>query len=249
MAPLLPVQTAHGEQVISNHPVHGEKVERHSERPASMVTKKLRVVCQKCNNGWMNQIEAGARPHLTKMIQGKRFQLTSDEQLAVAKWCAAKVMVAEQAPATDPMTPQSDRALMAENQTIPNYYRIYAGAHRCEAQTGYIRRSSTMSLTSAGPIPELNGMRRNVQQVSFLLGRAFIHVNAARVEGFAIEDRFKMPIVHKHMRLWPLTGDRRKWPGVGTLSFDQLRVLSASWEIIASSTQARWAGEIDPNWI
>lgn len=249
MHSLLPVQTRYGELTTSHHPVRGEAVERHVERPAAMATRKIRVVCRACNNGWMNRLEAAARPHLTRMILGKRFQLQPEEQLAVAQWCAAKVMVAEQGPSSDPMTPPADRLLMAQAQTIPDYYRIFLGAHSCEAQTGYVRRSSTISLTTAGPNPPLDGMRRNVQQVSFLMGKAFVHIDAARVEGFKIEDLVNMPIVHKYMRVWPPTGTRRKWPGAPVLTFDQVKTLSSSWEAIATSTPALWGGEIDPSWI
>lgn len=245
MAPLLPTGTQLGEKVISNHPIHGESIDREVSRPAEMTTRKMRVVCATCNSGWLNRLEAAARPHLTKMVQGKRFMLSPDDQLAVARWCAAKVMMAEHGPSIEPVTPPADRAAMSQELKIPDYFRIYLGAHSCAAQLGYIRRTSTVSLARNGrwPIPKLEGMRRNVQQVSFLIGKAFVHVNAARVQDFAIEDRFKFPIVHQHMRFWPPTGNRRKWPGEAALTFDQLRVLSNSWEIVTRSKGVAWGGD------
>jgi len=197
----------------------------------------------------MNRLEGAARPHLTKMLQGKRFMMSGDEQLAVARWCVAKLMVAEHGPETDPMTPPEERRTFAATLQIPDYYRVYIGAHSCAAQIGYIRRSSTISLGPGGPIPKLDGMSRNVQQATFLVGKAFVHINAARVDGFDIEDRFSMPLVQKHMRIWPPSHDRRKWPGGAILNPDQIRVLSNSWQTIAQSKRAVWGGEIDPAWI
>lgn len=241
MEPLLPSNTTLGEKVTLDHPINGLTVKRDVSRPASMTTLKFRVVCNACNNGWMNRLETAARPHLTKMVDGKRFVMNDDEQLTVARWCAAKVMVAEHAPEMVPMTPEVDRRAMMERLSIPNYYRIYACAHSCEARLAYQRRSSVISLSPTGPVPGLDGMARNVQQVSFLIGRTMIHVNAARLEGFQIEDRFSMPIVQKHMRIFPQLAPRRKWPGMAILSAEQVRVLSNSLEIIGSSAFGIWS--------
>ena len=247
MAPLLPPSAGYGEQIGSVHPERRAQVSRDAKRPASIATKKMRVVCGECNSGWMNRLEAKARPHLTRMIQGKRFMLTPDEQSSVAKWAVMKAMTAEVGIAMDPMTHPDDRSAMRDRQDIPWYYRVYAGSHSLGQKLGYLRKCSVFGNPLTGPIPVLDGMRRNVQQATILLGHAFIHINAARLEGFYIEDLVEIPLVHKHMRLWPLTGDRRKWPGKAVLNASQVRDLANSWEIAVQ--KAGWAGNVPRDWI
>jgi len=241
MHPLLPADTNLGELVTLDDPVHGKQVRRDAVGNAGIPKMKLRVVCERCNNGWMNRLEGVARPYLTKMVKGQRSLLDGTAQLAVARWCVAKVIVAEHAPEAVPMTPFSDRERFALTLEIPDYYRVYVAAHRHEAQLGYLRRTSTISLDRFRPIPELDGMTRNVQQATFLMGKAIVHVNAARVEGFAVEDRFKMPMVHEDMRFWPPATDRLKWPGRSVLTDEQIRVLANSLKIACHRRPALWA--------
>lgn len=241
MHPFIPNNTLRGEKVITSHPVKGETIERDSSGNAGLHTMKLRVVCAPCNNGWMNRLENEARPTLTKMILGQRHLISDDQQEKVAKWCVAKVIVAEHATGAVPMTPPADRQSFAHSREIPDYFRVYVCAHKLEPQLGYTRRTSTVSLARGRPVPELQGMRRNVQQVSFFMGKALVHVNAARVEGFAIEDRFQMPLVHKDMRFWPPSHSRIKWPGKSVLHFEQIRALANSWAIIAQSNSTLWS--------
>jgi len=47
---------------------------------------QVREVCGECNSGWMNDLEAGARPILTELIQGRRLNLVPDDQSILAAW-------------------------------------------------------------------------------------------------------------------------------------------------------------------
>src|SRR5262245_60822076 len=56
------------------------------ERQGDVSTKKLRVVCEACNNGWMNVVEGRARPILETLIAGNPCDLDQNQQLIVAEW-------------------------------------------------------------------------------------------------------------------------------------------------------------------
>lgn len=243
MHPLLPKDTVRGDKLILDHPITGQEIKRDSTGNAGIHTIKIRAVCDTCNNGWMNRLEAAARPHLTKMIEGRRFLLDQEAQLAVARWCAAKVIVAENAKGSPPLTPPGDRLDLAANLTIPEYFRIYITAHRCDAKIGYMRRASVISRSLTGPVPELDGMLRNIQQVTFLMGRAVVHVNASRAEGIEIEGDVRIPKVHKHARLWPSATDRLKWPGKAVLNFDEVQALANSITLITRGPNILYSGD------
>ena len=58
-------------------------------------TKKIRVVCETCNNGWMSQLEASAKPLLTPLIAGRPCIISESTAQIIAKWITLKVLVAE----------------------------------------------------------------------------------------------------------------------------------------------------------
>lgn len=244
MAGLVDGGGSHEAQTTTRHPING--VDRNVRaRPASILSKKIRAPCQDCNSGWMNRTEATARPFLEKMIAGDAVHLLPINQLAVAKWIAMKVMVAEHADRELAVTTPGEKRLFMETGQIPGYFRIYVGSHVSKSDTGYVRASTTASLF--GPIialPSLDGMRRNVEQVTFLMGRLFVHVNAARLDGFFIEDRILIPIVHDEMRIWPLQHPAFKFPRGPILSDFELGQVSDSWNAIANSERTIWGGDL-----
>jgi hypothetical protein len=64
----------------------------------------VRAVCGPCNNGFMNGIEADARPYLSAMIRGNlAMSLATEGATAVAAW-AVKTSLMAQLTGTDPAT-------------------------------------------------------------------------------------------------------------------------------------------------
>ena len=192
----------------------------------------------------MNRIEGEAKPYLTPMIAGESVALNLTAQVAVARWLALKVMVVEHTDQELAVTTLEDRIAFMERGQIPPYYRIYVGGHRSKSDMGYLRHSATASLDLTGPVPPLNGMRRNVQQVSFLAGRMFSHVNAARIDGFDIEDRVKIPFVHDYMRLWPMQRFTFNFPEGMLIGDGELQAMSNSWQALRQSPHMAWGGEL-----
>ena len=58
-------------------------------------SKKLRVVCRYCNNGWMSRLENRTRPILMRLIQGHPHRLSTFDQATLAACAAKTIMVAE----------------------------------------------------------------------------------------------------------------------------------------------------------
>jgi len=65
------------------------------KRPGNVITKKLRVVCKKCNNGWMSQLEETAKPIIKAMLENKKFTIQQDDLAILVKWITMKVLIAE----------------------------------------------------------------------------------------------------------------------------------------------------------
>jgi len=60
--------------------------ERSRERLGKLLDQTVNRVCQKCNNGWMSDLEVETRPILTPLIEGRTAELSSDEQRSIAAW-------------------------------------------------------------------------------------------------------------------------------------------------------------------
>jgi hypothetical protein len=50
-------------------------------------------VCERCNNGWLHNLETEARPLLTRLILGTETDLSSAEQKTVATWSYKTVLL------------------------------------------------------------------------------------------------------------------------------------------------------------
>jgi hypothetical protein len=59
-------------------------------------SRRLRVVCRSCNNGWMSRLQERAKPLLLPLIKGESTAFTYDEQELLAAWITMSIMVAEQ---------------------------------------------------------------------------------------------------------------------------------------------------------
>lgn len=244
MRDLLPDGSGHGDVEVENHPLRGTEVIRDASRPSSILTKKLRVVCKPCNEGWMNTLERQARPHITKLISGEPLELDEFNQLAVARWIALKCIVSEHNSRTNALTPLADRISFKERLEIPPYFKIYLIAHKSEALTGYIRRAIVGSLPGRPLEPPLDGMAKNMQQTMFLLGRTLVYVNAVRIDGFDFEDKIRVKWVHDSMRVWPKQHDVFRIP-TGPLFGDRhISQLLDGWDTLIHHPKVRWGGEV-----
>jgi hypothetical protein len=62
--------------------------------PRAINQIKAKVVCRKCNTGWMSRLESDAKPILKSLIAGERTILTAREHKVLACWAAKTVAVA-----------------------------------------------------------------------------------------------------------------------------------------------------------
>lgn len=182
------------------------------EKSGEVFNIQVRAVCKKCNNGWMSQLESQVRPFLESMIVGKVTIISPEQQLSLARWCAQKFIVMEHASNNAALTPKFDRIALKNQSKIPQYFRIYAGNHISKCKSATIRHSHTLSLSLDDPMPSLDGMDRNIQTISIIMGRLFFHLNAARINNFSIEENFVIPRIWNECRIWPNPNSKIIWP-------------------------------------
>ena len=155
------------------------------EKPGHAWTKKVRVVCETCNNGWMSRLETAAKPFLTPLITGTPCTVTASAAQAISRWIAMKVMVAEHNLKGDAVSTEEQRGSLRATLAIPGSFRIWVG--RCGVdgwQTAYWRHCATVSL-SPDIMPEHKF--KNLHSVTFGIGQLLVFVLHTTVKGLDLE--------------------------------------------------------------
>jgi hypothetical protein len=71
------------------------KIGNSPARIIKKVEQKIKVVCEKCNGGWMSDLESDVKPTLGRMIQDSPITLNVKDQADIAAWAVKVAMVLE----------------------------------------------------------------------------------------------------------------------------------------------------------
>jgi hypothetical protein len=216
-------------------------LQRKVERSGNLITKKIRVVCKTCNNGWMSRLEEKVKPTLLNIIENKPVTLAEQSLSILARWIIMKVMVAEQSEENTQVTPEFDRKRFCKSGEIPNYFRVYIARQKTTHQSAYLRHSATLALSQDGPLPPLHGMRRNTQTVGLLIGSLFVYVTAARVDNFNLESRFNLKQLR---RIYPNQGGEIVWSAVPELEQQEMGAITSALYDLTSLSNVKYGGPL-----
>ena len=238
-----PIATRHNRHTITKWPDGREDTNGPTNRTGGAFTIQVRAVCSSCNSGWMNRAEGRVRPFLRDMIEGNPVTLSATQIEDLAYWCAIKFIVLEHASDDTSITPRRDRVAFRESGKIPSYFRIYVGNHASKYRSGLRRSSRCMALSHEGPKPPLVGTAKNIQTTTILMGKLFIHLNAARVDNFEIERAYIVARVWDECRVWPIVPATRKWPHRPLLDDAGLSMIAHTLETLFSASNTIWLDE------
>lgn len=212
----------------------------HTKKNSHLAHRTIRSVCASCNNGWMSALESAAKPKLLPLITGQVGSLSAGDQLLVAQWIAMKVMVAEHDRPENIVTPESDRVAFMRDRTIPSYYEIRIGQHNEKWTAAYLRKTYCLAFgdreTAIGVLSD--GPVKNVQDVSFVVGRLVVSAAASRTnksiaEMFAMDDQI-LP------RIWPQSGKEVSWPPPRSIERRHTESLASRFDDLEAANKAFW---------
>jgi hypothetical protein len=166
------------------HPTHSElKRKKHS---GDIQSRRLRVVCQSCNNGWMSQLQERAKPYLLPLIAGEVTAFNVTGQKVLAAWITMFVMVAEHFDGYKVATTMKQRRYFYLYREPPAFWKIWIGDYERGSWVGRLAHFA-LPLASKGRRVETmdNGMPRpNTQTMTFTVGRLFVHVRSSVTDIF-----------------------------------------------------------------
>ena len=64
-------------------------------RAGDPLSSQVKVVCAKCNSGWLNRVQQAARPFLLPLFEGAKHTVDPDTQSRLAAWIAMATMTGE----------------------------------------------------------------------------------------------------------------------------------------------------------
>lgn len=210
------------------------------ERQGNLTTKKFRVVCQKCNNGWMSKLENEVKPILTDIITYKKITLDTNSKEVLARWIALKSMVGEQSQKEARTTPSSDLLDFNFHKRIPKYYEIYIAKHKEKEGTAWMRISMAMTSSILGPSPSFAGVSRNIQSIAFLCGSLFVYVIAINETGVKRKLNLQFP---KLTKIFPDLSEDREWPPNQTISSQEMSAISWTLDDLKKDNSIGYLGD------
>jgi hypothetical protein len=77
------------------------------------------IVCQRCNNGWMSEVQQAAKPTLLSMFEGQSVQLGPSGQAVVLSWCTMTAICNQYAHGLE--VDESRRAFFYKHRMPPTY--------------------------------------------------------------------------------------------------------------------------------
>ena len=80
-----------------------------THRAGTIESRRLRIVCERRNTGWMSRLQNNARSRLLPLIRGQHISLTEANYKIVAAWSMMFTMVIEFFDLTTLATPQRER--------------------------------------------------------------------------------------------------------------------------------------------
>ncbi|MFD0740269.1 hypothetical protein ACFQZQ_13375 [Lysobacter koreensis] len=175
----------------------------------------------------MSQIESAVKPILLAGIHDVELSLDREKQRDLANWVCLKAMVCEHSDPKLVSTPFIDRHAFYNDRLIPDYFRLYIGAHSTGSVTWLYRHSATIAFGKTPSPTLLDGLQRNVQTTTFILGRFLFHVLAARVDGFVLDTDLTYPGL---TGLWPAAADEINTSKLRLLNAPQLSQVMMSFE-------------------
>lgn len=234
----------------NKHYLHQRLVGRHGTQPRDYLQTKaggsplnstVRVVCAKCNSGWLSSIQNTAKPHLVPLIQGSECIIGADAQAAIATWATMASMTAEfisRKLHSIAISSEARFSFMMTRSALPRW-RIWIGHYRRRRWDGtYVH--ACQPIYHEGDLVIPNVQDRDVplpttQWSTFVVGQLYVHLASSSTSADWIETwdwrnapRARRLLVEIHPRREQLI----KWPTALLSDEDPIQFSQAHWQYL-----------------
>jgi hypothetical protein len=190
-------------------------------------SRKVRLVCNKCNGGWMAEIEQASQPILTKLLKNEDCIISHEEQLKLATWITQMAIVVEFTDIPHKATSYAERKYFMDNKTTPDSWVIWIAKYDGKQwEQRYKHGGAALVALDGLPIPAKKDALPNFQASLIAAGSLFIYAMSTSLPRAKKNiDEFTHP---KMTKLWPTSGSPISWtdlPRIGDDVANSLRLI------------------------
>jgi hypothetical protein len=204
------------EHVIDDVAIFSDKQEvTRKHRTGDPHSRRIRCVCEKCNNEWMGQLQEDAKPFLLPMLVGTQTSLRKKGQTTLAAWIAMMVMVAEYVDRDKIAIPSSDRQWMYTKHQPPSHWRIWIGEHARKSHPLFVHNVLSCATEKEFQRSESKTATVfNMQTSTICLGEhLLIHVMSSPAVRSILRRWRLLPDIEPAMcQIWPIRNTAVAWP-------------------------------------
>jgi hypothetical protein len=211
--------------VIEGQPVSIMPV-RHQRHSGPSISRKLHVVCARCNNGWMSRLQKATKKFLLPMIDGTPTTLDRQQQLILSRWADQTAVVTEfSSPDNLVSSPEDRQRIMDDEDPSPALRtQVWIGAN------GGQLAEATSKARSAKILPNPKGIRGGMRTHLAVAGHFAFYVVGATTDFY---DGYLPTDLAKHdggklIQIWPTTQESVEWPPQMKLSAKEYDLLGNS---------------------
>jgi hypothetical protein len=173
-------------------------------------TRKVRFVCEPCNNEWMSGLETAIQPIIMPLIAGFAAFMSVEQQKILATWIAKTVMAAEYIyPDQIAISQEQRHFLMTKQEPPPGWAIVLADYNgnkwRHAAIAHHVLRSNPAPI---GPREPFGG--RDTQLTCIGIGHLFIQTASTTFERYSFG--LKEDEGDAFRQIWPLRAGPIFWP-------------------------------------
>lgn len=222
-------KTQHYLERTLQFPDPSKNIVSHQRRTGDPHSRRLRIVCKTCNNGWMGTLQEKAKSILAPMLNGQSVRMYRKQQTILGAWVTMFVMTSEFLARDWTSISADERAWFKDKQRPPIHWRIWIGQREpYETSARWFHRTVTFlkdesEATPAGTVPD-----SNTQTSTVLLGdHIVIHVMSSLVARGIIKRWQHPPNIDEMLQqIWPITFRQLIWPTGGRLTAANVSLLA-----------------------
>lgn len=175
---------------------------------------RIPCTCEKCNGGWMKDLEDRVRPYAGPMMSGIALPLDAEQQATIAAWAVKTAMVWEHLDGGSAFYTDAERVRLRESLTIPEWTMIWLARY---VGRNYVFQESAHLLTSKQASP--SGF-----SATTLYGRLAIQILTVRVPPgetrIPVAQGRRGPWIDTLVQIWPVEHAVVDWPPCLTVGAD-----------------------------
>lgn len=173
-----------------------------SKGSGAPVSRRFRVVCGRCNNGWMGSLETKAKPIFKAIIDGEVNSLTRPQQISLATWATMKAFIAEFVEADGIGSSQEEREAFKRICLPRPTWMIWMARYLGTKGDAYLYHSR-IKLQPSPLAPYLYNVVGGAQVTNLVLGNTFLQMfrTSSATLNLEVSRRYTPPV--GVFQLWP----------------------------------------------